>query len=297
VGRDPTDALVLAVAGPLTLVQLIGGVHNEAVMIGLLAAGLAVGLGGRPPTSRGRGDGRLVAGVILCALGAAVKVPAFAGVVVLGWRGDGASAPLVRRLIRTALASAIGVVTIELVSLVTGAGWGWLHGVNAGSNVTTLLSVSTTIGLVLNWLAGQPRHSLHGPVAAVRALVLAAGAAAAVVLLWRVPRRPLAAALAALGIALTVVALAGASVQPWYLAWGLPALAVALAGRPARAWLIGAVVAAASTQPKGGGLVRNLGSFHGPALVGLVLLAAGAVVYARRRLRPPPLAQLATRSA
>jgi hypothetical protein len=53
-------------------------------------------------------------------------------------------------------------------------------------------------------------------------------------------------------------------------------------------------VAAASTQPKGGGLVRNLGSFHLPALIGLVLALAAAALYARRRWGR---GQPATRSA
>ena len=39
---DLADALVLAVAGPLTVVHLVGGVHNDALMVGLLACGLAV---------------------------------------------------------------------------------------------------------------------------------------------------------------------------------------------------------------------------------------------------------------
>ena len=39
---DPADALVLAVAGPLTVVHLLGGVHNDALMVGFLACGLAV---------------------------------------------------------------------------------------------------------------------------------------------------------------------------------------------------------------------------------------------------------------
>src|SRR4051812_39822475 len=80
-GRDPVDALALAVAGPLTIVQLVGGAHNESLMIGLLAVGLAVG------TTRS-GRGAWVAGVALCGLGAAVKAPALLGAVYVGWVGS-----------------------------------------------------------------------------------------------------------------------------------------------------------------------------------------------------------------
>jgi len=48
--RDPVDALAWAVAGPLTVIQLVGGPHNEALMAGLMACGLAV-------ATRGKGRG------------------------------------------------------------------------------------------------------------------------------------------------------------------------------------------------------------------------------------------------
>ena len=83
-GRDPGPAFVLAVLNPLTLLALVGGAHNDAIMVGLLLAGItaarsfhpAVGRravrarrlhqGARRPsassTSRGTGRGRLPTG-------------------------------------------------------------------------------------------------------------------------------------------------------------------------------------------------------------------------------------------
>ena len=37
-GRDPASAFTLAVLNPITLLHLIGGAHNDALMLGLLAA-------------------------------------------------------------------------------------------------------------------------------------------------------------------------------------------------------------------------------------------------------------------
>ena len=53
-GRDPGPAFVLAVLNPLTLLALVGGAHNDAIMVGLLLAGVTAaaflppGLGRRP---------------------------------------------------------------------------------------------------------------------------------------------------------------------------------------------------------------------------------------------------------
>ena len=80
-GRDPSVAFTLAVLNPVMLFHLVAGAHNDALMIGFLVAGLALAREGRP-----------VLGVLLCTAGAMIKVPAFIGVVYIGWGwlGDGA---------------------------------------------------------------------------------------------------------------------------------------------------------------------------------------------------------------
>jgi alpha-1,6-mannosyltransferase len=209
-----------------------------------------------------------VAGVVLCALGGAIKAPALFGAVYLGWVGDGRPATLGSRVVRTALAGVISLAVIQVLSFVSGAGWGWLSGLSAGSNVTSLLSISTTIGLALAWVLQQPVR-LGGVVTAVRDVFLAASVAVAGVLLWRTPRL----GLAGLAGALVVFAVLGPSVHPWYLTWALAPAAVVLAGRRVQWPLAVGVLVAASTRPMGGGLVRNLGYYSLPTLVVLVVAA------------------------
>ena len=49
-GRDPSYVLTLAILNPVTLLHLVGGAHNDALMLGLLVAGIAAG----PPRETGR---------------------------------------------------------------------------------------------------------------------------------------------------------------------------------------------------------------------------------------------------
>jgi hypothetical protein len=290
--RDPVDALAWAVAGPLTVVQLVGGPHNEALMIGLMACGLA--LATRP------GRSAWVGGVALCALGAAVKVPAILGAVYLGWTGGrldelspGEPPSLGRRAGRTVVAGLISLAVMEAASVVAGVGWGWVGGLSAGSNVTSLLSISTTLGLIAAYLTAQPVR-LGPAVTAVRDVFLAVSAVIAGVLLWRTPKL----GLAGLAGALMALAVLGPAVHPWYLTWCLPPAAVLLAGRKAVPAMALAIVAAASARPMGGGLVRNLGNF--PVATLIVLAVVGVVGWrwwVGRRSDRRPAGQPATRSA
>lgn len=265
-GTDGVDAFVLAIAGPLTLVHVVAGAHNEALMAGLMVCGLA--LAARRPGLAGA-----VGGTALIALGAAVKVPAVLAVVYLGWRYDGGPAPNWLRAARTAGLLVVAAVTMHAVHVVTGVSWGWVGGVSAGANVTTLLSVSTTLGLLARWIFVPLGIDKDATVSAVRDAAQLAGFAIASVLLWRTPRL----GLAGLGGALLVLAVAGASLHPWYFVWALPILAIVVAGSRATTFVAVSIGVAASTRPEGGGLLSNLGFY--PAIMLPLAALAGCMLW------------------
>ncbi len=71
-GTDPGLALWLGALSPLALLSFIASGHNDALMVGLLLAGLTLAL-----------EGRLAVGVALIALAATIKIPAAAAIVFI----------------------------------------------------------------------------------------------------------------------------------------------------------------------------------------------------------------------
>ena len=57
-GTDGPTALWTCVLNPLVLIHLMGGVHNEMLMVGLMTAGIALTFGGRHVAGRHAGHGR-----------------------------------------------------------------------------------------------------------------------------------------------------------------------------------------------------------------------------------------------
>ncbi|MDT7559227.1 MAG: alpha,6-mannosyltransferase, partial [Pseudonocardiales bacterium] len=70
---DPRSALWLGVGNPLVLFHLFSGVHNEALMLGLMLAGLEVGLARS-----------WLLGTVIITLGADIKIPAALALGFLG---------------------------------------------------------------------------------------------------------------------------------------------------------------------------------------------------------------------
>ncbi|MFD1813847.1 polyprenol phosphomannose-dependent alpha 1,6 mannosyltransferase MptB [Rhodococcus gannanensis] len=244
-GVAPVAALWLGAANPLLLFHLVAGIHNEALMLGLMLAGIELALraieGSDPirPTFRaadgGRGFALLLAGSGLIALSATVKIPTL---LALGFVGMA----LARRWGGTvkAIASAAALlltvtgIVVAAVSLVSGLGFGWLSPDTLGTanEVRSWMSLPTLLGLgtgLAGVLLGLGDHttavlSLTRPIASLVAAFVALRMLIAV-LVGRI--HPV----GALGVSLGVLVLLFPVVQPWYLLWAVIPLA-AWATRP-----------------------------------------------------------------
>ncbi len=292
-GRDPAAVVMLGAGSPIVLATLIGGEHNDALMVGLLLAGLAAWKRYGP-----------VPGIVLCALAAGVKAPAALGIVLIGWNWGGLHARIPERIARTLGALAIGAVTLAALSAVSGVGWGWVLTLTApdkvSTGVTPVVAAAHAVTGLLH-LVGD-RTAL----APVRTVTSIAGVALAVTagtwLLWRSPRLG---DIRALGLALLVLALMSPVLWAWYLTWGLVVLAPVATGslRRVLVWLgVGETLVGASSVV---GIVHSLGAMSALSIMMVVvgvLAAAAAGIFApfqarahRWRLRSPDsLAQAAT---
>jgi alpha-1,6-mannosyltransferase len=219
-GRDPGSAFVLAVLNPLTLLALVGGVHNDAIMVGLLLAGITAARHKHP-----------VWGIVLCTLAAAIKVPAAIGIVYIAWDWAGVRIDWRQRIRPLAKAGVISLAVMAFLSFVSGLGWGWIANLGTPGAVRSWMAPATAIGLVISGLAhvvGFAGVSLSGVLTVTRLLGLLGAAAIAV---YCLRHRERLGTLSALGITMLMFVLLGPVVQPWYLTWGIILLAPVLSGR------------------------------------------------------------------
>ncbi|HVA06331.1 MAG TPA: polyprenol phosphomannose-dependent alpha 1,6 mannosyltransferase MptB [Acidimicrobiales bacterium] len=218
-GRDPGEAFVLAVLNPLTLLALIGGAHNDAIMVGLLVAGITAAKLRHP-----------IVGIVLCTLAAAIKVPAAIGIVYVAWDWAGPGVSLRQRVRPLLKAAVIALAVMAVLSVITGLGWGWVDNLGTPGTVRSWMAPATAIGLVISGALHMigVGVGLGGVLTVTRALGLLGATAIAGYCVLHSQRIG---SLRALGITLLTFVLLGPVVQPWYLTWGIVLMAPMLVGR------------------------------------------------------------------
>ena len=218
-GRDPGPAFVLAVLNPLTLLALVGGAHNDAIMVGLLLAGVTAARCAHP-----------VWGVALCALATSIKVPAAIGIVYVAWDWAGPSAGWRRRTVMVVRASLVTVAVTGVLTVVSGLGWGWLANLGTPGTVRSWMAPATAVGLLVSGAAHVVGIGvgLGGVLTLTRAVGLLAATAIAI---WCLHNRERIGLLGALGATMMAFVVLGPVVQPWYLTWGLILVAPIVTGR------------------------------------------------------------------
>ncbi|MYV54239.1 polyprenol phosphomannose-dependent alpha 1,6 mannosyltransferase MptB [Streptomyces sp. SID3212] len=215
-GGSESGALGFGALNPLLLIHVVGGMHNDGLMIGLLLAGVVFTL-----------RGRWIAGSALVGLAVMVKSPAALGLLFIGVLvGRAAAGPLVRRTAKGLLAPGLvaGAVAVA-VTLIAGTGFGWLRTQSVAGDIHTPLSATSDLGLalgtVLHTLMGTDPDVIKG---AVQTLGLAAALALIAHLAWRAARGRVD-PVHALGLALLALVALSPMVQPWYLLWGTAVIA------------------------------------------------------------------------
>lgn len=208
-------AMWLAVLNPFTILMFIAAIHNDALMIGMIAAGLALAFKRHP-----------VWAIVAITLAASVKPVAALALPFVGaiWVGAGyPKGELLKRWLQTA---AISIAILVVLAVGTGTGFGWLNVLSGPAQVTTWFSPPTALGLGINsLLEAIGLQGIPWLVSFTRLLGLIA-AVAVVIYLWHQPknREPV----RALGLGFLILALLGPTLQAWYLLWGIVFLACAV---------------------------------------------------------------------
>lgn len=218
VGVSPHQARWLGVLNPMVMMHLIGGAHQDAMMIALVVVGLLLA-----------SHGHLVTASMAVAAGAGFKqtaVLALIGVAALAVRSRSRSTTargLVtyrKYLVSCAVSGVVALATFEALTRLTGLGWGWVPNMQVPTLLRSLLSPPTLIGSIIEgimYLLGMPRAWTQVPVPAMRTLGMVLTVCAWAWLALRVaPRRPM----TAVSGAFLALCLGGPVIHPWYMLWG-----------------------------------------------------------------------------
>ena len=213
-GISEAKALWLSVANPLVIMHFVAGAHNDALMVGLLLAGLAVA-----------GSGYALAGAGLIGLAASVKPIALLALPFVGLIRSGTVSTFGRRVVDWILVTVAAVAAFAVTSLATGTGLGWISSLSAPGEVKTWLSPPTALGMIVGGIlqALGLADSNDGAVTVFRAIGLAASLIIVTYLCLRPQGRS---AVRGCALAFAAVVLLGPVIQPWYLLWILPLFAV-----------------------------------------------------------------------
>jgi alpha-1,6-mannosyltransferase len=219
-GTDPGIALWLAALSPLALFSYIASGHNDALMVGLLVAGVALAM-----------EDRLALGVALCALGALIKLPAALAIVflaVVAFRRASADERW-RVFVKTVVVTCVVLVAGTVLA---GYGWTWLSvaALRVPAELRILATPSVSLGVFFSAIAhviGIPvsRGVFVSATQVVCGLIVVAGT---LWLLWNAQRSNV---VRFIGLALLLFAVGSPTLWPWYLLWGVTMLAATTAQR------------------------------------------------------------------
>ncbi|MCQ9342271.1 alpha-(1-_6)-mannopyranosyltransferase A [Corynebacterium kozikiae] len=215
-GMDPVWALWLGVANPVMVFHLVGGMHNESMMVGLVMLGLYWAL-----------RGRFYPAVAVIAVAMALKVTAAFSLPFVVWIA------VRRHKQRTfgwfmAYALSGAALTIAMLALITyasGASWGWIAALTGNSKVINPLAFpSLFAGLVSQvgslFVEPFPYNSVLQVTRTVSMGLMALGCVAA----WWWGRNSQVQALRGTAVAYLVAFFFNAVTLPWYYASILPLL-------------------------------------------------------------------------
>jgi alpha-1,6-mannosyltransferase len=233
-GANAPIALWICVLNPLVIIHLMGGVHNEMLMVGLMTAGIALTF-----------QRHHVAGIALVAVAVAVKATAGIALPFLVWvwmrhlRDRRGYRPPAAFAAAGATSLLIFIAVFAVLSGLAGVGLGWLTALAGSVKIINWLTIPTATANLIHAIGG-----LFFPVNfyAVLQVTRAAGIviiAVSLPLLWWRFRHDDREALTGIAWSMVVVVLFAPAALPWYYTWPLAVMAPLAQSRAAVAAIAG----------------------------------------------------------
>jgi len=225
VGANGAVALWICALNPLVILHLMGGVHNEMLMVGLMMAGIALTFARHH-----------VLGVTLIATAVAVKATAGLALPFMVWvwmrhlRDSDARSRSAPGAFAIASAASVGifVAVFAVLSLLAGVGLGWLTALAGSVKIINWLTIPTAVANLTNAIGGLFMPVNFYAVLEVARIVGIGVIAVSLPVLWWRFRHDDREALLGIAWAMVVVVLFVPAALPWYYTWPL-AVASALA--------------------------------------------------------------------
>ena len=265
IGVDAAFTAWLAAINPLLLIDLVGGMHNDALMMGLVVTALWLAL-----------NGRFWVAAVVVGVAASIKQPALLAafpVAMLGhpWR-SWAWRDTSRALVRLAASFGVTIGVFVGISFVSGLGFGWVNAAAVPGKIVNPAPV-TMIAAGVRWLLAGAGGVGAGDVAyeTIRAAGLALSFAVIAALALTVGRRR---PITLLCWGYLVFAFGGLALNSWYLTWGGALLPLA---RPSERTVSAAVIVTAISLVFEAGYLAWRNDAFALGFAGLVLM--GAIVW------------------
>ena len=235
VGADGAAALWICVLNPLVIIHLMGGVHNEMLMVGLMMAGIALTFARHH-----------VWGVGLIAVAVAVKATAGLALPFMVWvwmrdLRDRRGYPPVKAFAAATAASAVIFAAIfAVLSWLAGVGLGWLTALAGSVKIINWLTVPTAAANLIN-VAGSLLFPVNFyAVLDVARIIGITIIAISLPLLWWRFRHTDREALIGIALVMGVVVLFVPAALPWYYTWPLAVVSALAQSQRAIAVIAGA---------------------------------------------------------
>ncbi|GAA0896439.1 polyprenol phosphomannose-dependent alpha 1,6 mannosyltransferase MptB [Pseudonocardia zijingensis] len=215
-GGRVSVALWIAVANPVMVIHMVGGGHNDLLVVGLLAAGSLVAL-----------RGGHVAAIAIVTAAMAVKASAAIALpfLVLVWAAHMSGSQRAR--IGKAIAAGTGIflVVFAACTVAAGVGLGWLPALSAPSMIVNWMSLPTAVGefthTLISAIVNVPKQPFINVARVLGGILLVYIA----VRQWWAARDGGPDAIRRAGIVLLATAVLSPAMLPWYVSWGMALLA------------------------------------------------------------------------